>query len=115
MGGGKTANYLIKSGDLKVFLLAVCQLSVFLKRKKSMEWEQKEAKHDAIKQNALARVFKFIAEAEGNADDILNPAWIPQHTGLILTTAKTTGASLWVSKEGQQAFEERGWDAVQKN
>ena len=83
--------------------------------KKYVEWEQKEAKHDAIKQNALARVFKFIAEAEGNADDILNPAWIPQHTGLILTTAKTTGASLWVSKEGQQAFEERGWDAVQKN
>ena len=80
-----------------------------------VEWEQKEAKNDAVKQNAMARVFKFIAEAEGNADDILNPAWIPQHTGLILTTAKTTGASLWVSKEGQRAFEERGWDAVQKN
>ena len=83
--------------------------------KKVVEWEQKEAKHDAIQQNALARVYKFIAEAEGNADDILNPAWFPQHTGLILTTAKTTGASLWVSKEGQKAFEERGWDAVQKN
>ena len=66
--------------------------------KEFVEWEQKEATNDAIKQNALARVFKFIAEAEGNADDIINPAWIPQHTGLILTTAKTTGASLWVSK-----------------
>ena len=82
--------------------------------KQYVEWEQKATKHDAVKQNALARVYKFIAEAEGNADDILNPAWIPQHTGLILTTAKTTGASLWVSKEGQQAFEERGWDAVHK-
>ena len=83
--------------------------------KKYVEWEQHVATNDAIKQNALARVFKFIAEAEGNADDILNLAWIPQHTGLILTTAKTTGASLWVSKEGQEAFEQRGWDAVQKS
>ena len=83
--------------------------------KKFVEWEHKEAKHSAVKQNALARVYKFIAEAEGNADDILNPAWIPRHTGLILTTAKTTGASLWVSKEGQQEFEERGWDVVQKD
>ena len=83
--------------------------------KKYVEWEQQEATNDAVKQNAMARVFKFIAEAEGNADDILNPAWIPQHTGLILTTAKTTGASLWVSKEGQKAFEMRGWDAVQKS
>ena len=83
--------------------------------KKFVEWEQDEAKYSTSKQNAMARVIKFVAEAEGNAADILNPAWIPQHTGLILTTAKTTGASLWVSKEGQQAFEERGWDAVQKN
>ena len=83
--------------------------------KKVVEWEQHEASNDAIKQNALARVFKFIAEAEGNADDILNPTWFPQHTGLFLTTAKTTGASLWVSKEGQKSFEVKGWDAVQKN
>ena len=79
-----------------------------------VEWEEKEEENDAIKQNAMARVLKFIAEAEGHADDVLNPVWTPQHTGLILTTAKTTGASLWVSKEGQKAFAENGWDAVHK-
>ena len=79
-----------------------------------VKWEEDAEENDAIKQNALVRVFKFIAEAEGHTDDIHNPAWIPQHTGLFLTTAKTTGASLWVSKEGQKAFEERGWDAVKK-
>jgi hypothetical protein len=72
------------------------------------EWE---AAADAQAKNAFARVFRFIAEAEGAADFVSDRSWRPMHTGLV-PTRPTVGASAWVSARGQHTFQERGWAAI---
>jgi hypothetical protein len=64
------------------------------------------------KTKSLAMVLRFLAEAEGAGDVATMPEWKPQFVGLELATCRRTQATMWVSAEGRERFEELGEEAL---
>ena len=69
-------------------------------------------KQPSDKTKSLAMVLRFLAEAEGAGDVATMPEWKPQFVGLELATCRRTQATMWVSAEGRERFEELGEEAL---